>query len=113
MKDFKETLNGLMKETYNHYNSTIDYVAKHLKEFGEKGVPVVWDNYNYVADAVSDDCECIRYEINAIRVSHRVYPEMVLEVHVVSNNHEVCDEWIEISDFDIETIFGIIDCAKF
>lgn len=41
MKDFKETLNGLMKETYNHYNSTIDYVAKHLKKYGEKGLPVV------------------------------------------------------------------------
>ena len=35
MKDVKETLNGLMKETYNHYNSTIDYVAKHLKKHGE------------------------------------------------------------------------------
>ena len=73
-KDVKETLNGLMKETYNHYNSTIDYVAKHLKKYGEKGLPVVWDDYNYIADAVYDDCECVRYEINAIRVSHRVYP---------------------------------------
>lgn len=113
MKDFKETFNGLMKETYNHYNSTIDYVANQLKEFGEKGVSVVWDDYNYVADAVYDDCECVRYEINAIRVVDSVLPEPILEVHVVNNNHEVCDEWIDISDFDIETTFGIIGCINF
>ena len=113
MENVNEVINKLMQDTINQYNATIDYVAKQLKKHGEKGLPVVWDDENYVADAVYDDCECIRYEINAIRVSHRVYPEMVLEVHVVSNNHEVCDEWIEISDFDIETVFGIIDCAKF
>lgn len=62
---------------------------------------------------VYDDCECVRYEINAIRVADSVLPEPILEVHVVNNNHEVCDEWIEIGDFDIETVFGIIGCAKF
>lgn len=113
MKDVKETLNGLMKETYNHYNSTIDYVAKHLKKHGEKGLPVVWDDYNYVADAIYDDSECVRYEINAIRATNKTLPHSLLEVHVVTKNYDVCDEWIEIDDFDMETVFGIIDCAKF
>lgn len=113
MKEFQNEFDRLMRETYNRYNMTIAYVVNCLKEFGDKGVPVVWDDENYVADAVYDDCECVRYEINAIRVADSVLPQPILEVHIVNNNHEVCDEWIEINDFDIETAFGIIGCIKF
>lgn len=113
MKEFLEELDRLINETYNRYNMTIVHIANYLKPFGEKGLPVVWDDYNYVADAVYDDCECVRYEINAIRVADSVLAEPILEVHVVNNNRDVCDEWIEINDFDIETVFGIIGCIKF
>lgn len=114
MKENQEEIRRLMNATYIRYNITIAYVANCLKAFGEKGeLPVVWDDENYVADAVYDDCECVRYEINAIRVADSVLPEPILEVHVVNNNHEVCDEWIEIGDFDIETVFGIIGCVNF
>lgn len=113
MKVNQEEISRLMTETYNRYNMTIDYVTNYLKPFGEKGLPVLWDDYNYVADAVYDDCECVRYEINAIRATNKTLPHSLLEVHVVTKNYDVCDEWIEIDDFDMETVFGIIDCAKF
>lgn len=114
MKENQEEIRRLINETYSRYNMTIAYFANCLKAFGKNGeLPVVWDDYNYIADAVYDDCECVRYEINAIRVADSVLPEPILEVHVVNNNHEVCDEWIEIGDFGIETVFGIIGCAKF
>lgn len=114
MKENQEEIRQLINETYSRYNMTIAYVANCLKAFGNNGeLSVVWDDENYVADAVYDDCECVRYEINAIRVADSVLPEPILEVHVVNNNHEVCDEWIEIGDFDMETVFGIIGCIKF
>lgn len=113
MKELQEQISKLMKETYDKYNATIDYVAGYLKQFGENGVPVVWDDENYVADAVYDDCECVRYEIDAIRATNKTSPHDPLEVHVVTNNYDECDEWIEISEFDIETIFDIIDNIQF
>lgn len=112
MKEFQKELDRLTSITFNRYNDTIDYVTNYLKPFGEKGLPIVWDDENYVADAVYDDCECVRYEINAIRATNKTLPHSLLEVHVVNNNHEVCDEWIEIDDFDIETIFCMFDCIR-
>ena len=94
---------------------TIVYVINYLKPFGEKGLPVYGygENDTHVVDVLRDDCECTRYNINAIRISHRVCPEQILEVHVVKKNNDVCDKWIKIDDFDMETIFCIIENIKF
>lgn len=113
MKELQKEISKLMDETYSKYHSTIDYVANCLKQFGENGVPVVWDDDNYVADAVYDDSECVRYEINAIRTTNKTSPHCPLEVHVVTNNYDECDEWLEISEFDMDTIFGIINNIQF
>ena len=84
-----------------------------MKQYGEKGLPVVWDGENYVADAIYDDCECVRYEIDAIRTTKNFLTKQVLEVHVVTNNYDECDEWIEVSEFDMDTTFGIISNIQF
>ncbi len=76
-------MNRLTSITFNRYNIG-DYVAIIWETFGEKGLPVLWDDYNYVADAVYDDCECVRYEVNAIRATNKTLPHSLLEVHVVS-----------------------------
>lgn len=85
MKEFQENVGRLISETYNRYNMTIVYVINYLKPFGEKGLPVYGygENDTHVVDVLRDDCECTRYNINAIRISHRVCPEQILEVHVV------------------------------
>ena len=113
MKQFKKELDRLTSITFNRYNDTIDYVANYLKPFGKKGLPIVWSGGNYVADAVYDDCECVRYEINAIRATNKPLPHSLLEAHAVMKNNDVCDEWIEIDDFDIETIFYIFEWIRF
>lgn len=56
MKENQEEIRRLINETYSRYNMTIAYFANCLKAFGKNGVlPVIWDDENYVADAVYDD----------------------------------------------------------
>lgn len=113
MKEIEKEIREHITKTQTEYNITVAYVANCLKQYGEKGLPVVWDDDNYVADAIYDDCECVRYEIDAIRTTKNFLSKQVLEVHVVTNNYDECDEWIEVSEFDMDTTFGIISHIQF
>nr|DAF63774.1 MAG TPA: hypothetical protein [Podoviridae sp. ctz6O13] len=99
---FRE-LNRLIEVTYENFNKVLDFIVASMKSCKEEQLPIVWDDSDYIADAMEDG-EIYRYNVNAIRIPAKTDIYRQLEVHVTKIDGMECDKWMNIDTFDMDTI---------
>lgn len=115
MNNKKAIINGYLEDISNSYRDLIDEIKPDIEKYGTEGISVLHNNnpfrfYLLQGSAINKTCSLLY--IDKVRVAKTDYFTS-MEGHVVVENGEKCDKWVDIDTMHMEDVVSLCDRMYF
>ena len=115
MTNKKAIVNGYLEDISNSYRGLFDEVKSEIEKYGTEGISVLKNNnpfsfYLFRGTAINKTHSLLY--IDKVRVKNTQYFTS-MEGHVVVENGEKCDKWVNIDSMYMEDVLTLCDRMYF
>lgn len=115
MTNKKAIINGYLENISNNYRDLIDEIKPDIEKYGTEGISVLRNNNPFIfyllqVSAINKTCSLLY--IDKVRVAKTDYFTS-MEGHVVVENGEKCDKWVNIDSMNMVDVLILCDRMYF
>lgn len=115
MTNKKAIINGYIDDISNNFRDLFDEVKSGVKKYSTEGISVLRNNNPfsfYLLRGTANNKTCSLLYIDKVRVVETDYFTS-MEGHVVVENGEKCDKWVNIDAMHMEDVLSLVDRIHF